>query len=546
MICNFSFAQNFKKDSAYFYFNKAKQFDVENKHFKAYENYIKALKSYQKLKIEDSVVICNLELFDLIESQNNLKYNSKPFLDKYYSLAQKKADTSMLITSNNRYAEYYWNIDTIEITSRYYKKSLKLIKNEKFLKYKPVIYANLAYLYTKNKPDSASIFFKKTLELLPDKLIDQRFGIYINYANFFQQRKLYDSAIQQLKKAEKIEPLKYKLKYKKILYEKFARCYKELNDYENAYKNYTLYNSYRDSLNNTQQNIAIADLDKKYEIAEKEKQILIEQQKKKQNRNLFLGSLSFLVLGGGIGLLTLTNSRKKRLLAEQQQELEKQKNLTLLKEQEIVSINAMIDGQEKERIRIAEDLHDNIGSVLATLKLHFENLKFNREKKQFNQDELYQKTEKLIDETYLKVRSLAHAKNAGVIANKGLLVAVKLMAKKISDANKITIHVLDFGLVKRLDNNLEISIFRIIQELITNIIKHAEATDATINIALYDQNLNIIIEDNGKGFIYDKTTLKEGIGLSSIGTRVQHLNGTFTIDSTISKGTSIIINIPIT
>lgn len=90
----------------------------------------------------------------------------------------------------------------------------------------------------------------------------------------------------------------------------------------------------------------------------------------------------------------------------------------------------MVDGQEKERKQIAEDLHDNLGSVLATLKLHFENLKMNREKKTINQEILFNKTENLIDEAYLKVRSIAHAKNAGVIANQGLLVAVQIMAEK--------------------------------------------------------------------------------------------------------------------
>ncbi len=298
-------------------------------------------------------------------------------------------------------------------------------------------------------------------------------------------------------------------------------------------------------LNFKKQNSLISSLEVKNKTAEKDKQIIIEQQKRKQNQNLFYGTLIFSFLVSAIGFLYLKNSRRKRLLAEQQKELEKQKNLTLIKEQEINTINAMIDGQEKERIRISEDLHDNIGSVLATLKLHFENLKLNREKKHFNQDKLYEKTEKLIDETYLKVRSIAHAKNAGVIANKGLLVAVKLMAEKISDTNKITIQVLDFGLDKRLDNNLEITVFRIIQELITNTIKHANATESTINITLYDQNLNIIIEDNGKGFNFNKKKLKEGIGLNSIYTRIKHLNGDFNIDSTLGKGTSIIINLPI-
>ena len=231
-------------------------------------------------------------------------------------------------------------------------------------------------------------------------------------------------------------------------------------------------------------------------------------------------------------------------MAEQLKELEKQKNLTLLKEQEITTINAMVEGQEKERIRIAEDLHDNIGSVLATLKLHFENLKLNREKKHFNQEELYNKTEKLIDETYLKVRSIAHAKNAGVIANQGLLVAIKIMAEKISSANKLKIEIVDFGLDKRIDTNTEITTFRIIQELVTNIIKHAEATDASINISLFEDNLNIIIEDNGKGFNSQEINYENSMGIGSIKKRIEHLKGTFQIDSAINRGTSIIINIP--
>ncbi|AUC17776.1 sensor histidine kinase, partial [Polaribacter reichenbachii] len=223
-------------------------------------------------------------------------------------------------------------------------------------------------------------------------------------------------------------------------------------------------------------------------------------------------TISTLILISIIATLSLKNSKRKRKLAEQQKELETIKNLTLLKEQEITTINAMVDGQEKERKRIAEDLHDNLGSVLATLKLHFENLKINREKKKIDQKELFNKTENLIDEAYLKVRRIAHAKNAGVIANQGLLLAVQMMAEKISSADKIQIEVIHFGLDKRLENTLEITLFRIIQELVTNIIKHADAKNATINISLYDKNLNIIIEDDGKGFDIKKVNLNNGMG----------------------------------
>ena len=120
-----------------------------------------------------------------------------------------------------------------------------------------------------------------------------------------------------------------------------------------------------------------------------------------------------------------------------------------------------------------------------------------------------------------------------------------MMAEKISSANKLNIEIVDFGLDKRLDSNTEITVFRIIQELITNVIKHAEATEATINISHFDDNLNIIIEDNGKGFNFNNINLNNGMGLSSIKKRIEHLDGNFQIDSVLKRGTSIIINIPV-
>ena len=551
MFCSFSYAQTSKLDSAYYYFKKAKNFDFKNKHFLAYENYIKSLSIYKEIKNKDSIALCSLELFELIQSQNNLNENAKPYLDNYHNFALEKEDSLMLLKANNNYASYFWNPDFPDETREYYNKSLLLTQKKGFEKYRVSIYSNLAYLYSEKYSDSAKYYFDKTLNLIDKKNNNQLLGTYINYANFFQKQKKYNQAILQLKKAEEIEASAYQLKYNKIIYGKFANSYKEIGDFENAYKYYEKYNITRDSLNNTAQNIAISDLDKKYETAEKENKILqlekenLETEAKRiKNRNFLIASILLLILVGTIAVQSLKNSKRKRKLAEQDAELETQKNITFLKEQELITINAMVDGQEKERKRIAEDLHDNLGSVLATLKLHFENLKINRERKKINQEELFDKTENLIDEAYLKVRSIAHAKNAGVIAKQGLLLAIQMMAEKISSADKIKIDVIDFGLDKRLENNIELTVFRIIQELITNIIKHANAKNATINISLYDQNLNIIIEDDGIGFEIKKVNLKDGMGISSIKTRVEHLKGTFEVDSSLGNGSSIIIDIP--
>ena len=104
--------------------------------------------------------------------------------------------------------------------------------------------------------------------------------------------------------------------------------------------------------------------------------------------------------------------------------------------------------------------------------------------------------------------------------------------------------MIDYGLDKPLENSLELAIFRIIQELTTNIIKHAQASQATINISHDEEDITVLIEDNGIGMNTSQIDVQKGMGLHSIKTRVEHLEGSFTIDSTPSKGTTIIINIP--
>ena len=230
----------------------------------------------------------------------------------------------------------------------------------------------------------------------------------------------------------------------------------------------------------------------------------------------------------------------RNAVAEKNIVIERQKTANLLKEQELTAIDAMIEGQEKERQRIANDLHDDLGGLMATLKLHFNALKDKQT------PELYTKTNALIDEAYNKVRTVAHAKNSGVIAKQGLLIAITKVANKISASNKLMIDVIDHGLENRLENSLELTIFRIIQELITNVIKHANATEVTIHITNHDDSLNIMVEDNGKGFNPSQITkTNEGMGISSIDKRVEHLNGSMTIESELNQGTTVIIDIPL-
>lgn len=239
--------------------------------------------------------------------------------------------------------------------------------------------------------------------------------------------------------------------------------------------------------------------------------VLEIETKRIQNRNIAFGLGGSLLFFGLTGFLFYKNRKRKQELILQKERLSQEQLKSQLKEEELKSVDAMIAGQEKERISIANELHDELGSLMATIKMHFGSLKIDAK------NEIYKKTNTLIENAYQKIRSISHAKNSGVLAEKGLFKAVKDLAKSNSISEKLKIEVHDNLGLQRLPNSLELTLFRIIQELVTNIIKHAKANQVDIHLTIDDQNLNILIEDNGIGF-NTKQTLNNnsGIGLNTI------------------------------
>lgn len=526
----------------------------KNNRINSYNYFINAYEKSLKLKCKPLINFSLRSILALYRKgivQNNLDY--KFYLKEFRKNIRDRSDslifysykfnliaqTEIYNPKESKYQKTYNNLLVI-----YDSLVKKINKSNNLLVY---YYKDRGNILIRVNPREAEKCYKKQLFYSKDlKFYNPiKFNALCNLSRVCSLKEEYLESINYINKAKKFINVNENLKNKFAISAYKAEYFAKLKQYDSAFFHIKKSNNFIIKLNIQKDNTEISKIRQKLETEKKEKENIRLKAERQETRNLLIASFTTLILVATIAILTLKNSRKKRQLAEQQKRLEQQKNITLLKEQEINAINAMVEGQEKERKQIAEDLHDNIGSVLATLKLHFENLKLNRKKKHFNQEELYDKTEKLIDETYFKIRSIAHAKNSGVIANQGLLNAVKMMAEKISSANKTQIEVIDFGLNTKLDDALEISTFRIIQELTTNIIKHSEAQNATINISQFKDNLNIIIEDNGKGFNTDKINLKNGMGLSSITTRIEYLKGTINIDSSIGNGTSVIINLPL-
>lgn len=403
-----------------------------------------------------------------------------------------------------------------------------------------------SYYEGTNNLEKAKIYFENSMKNIEPTNSSKSlyFRGNIRLAEISRKENEFVSAIRYIDSAKKYINTKDSLRSLYYL-KNYASEYYYLNDsYREAYEALKLSKKIGDQLLYKENAIEISNLNVKYQTAQKEKQILEEQALKKRNQNIALGLGGTLALGSIIGFLVYRNTKKKQRIAEQEKELEMQKTTTLLKEQEINTINAIIEGQEKERTRLASELHDNLGGTLAAVKMHIGNLQTNLQTTQYP-EELLEKANTLISAAYKDVRNIAHARNSGVMAKDGLLPAVQKLARTLSNKDTLTIEVQDYGLTKRLNNDLEITIFRIIQELVTNIVKHANASQASISLTQHQEELSIIVEDNGVGFIAKKLEVKNGMGLGSIERRVEHLEGSMEVDSTPGRGTNILIDIPL-
>ena len=542
--------KNLKKtvfEEALFHYYSGIIYKKSDLHDKGFEELIIAKEQFKNLDSSSYTANSNYEIYDLLTHQKDLQIDSQPFLDEYIQYAYKLEDPLYLARAYSELAGIHSSNDDFKNTNLFYRKSREQLERIHDTLRIALIEMNMgvAYQTLTSKIDSALYYYNKTLTVFEKYDIEQFISAnYNNQARAYEKKGDYTKAIELYKKTNNIDLQEYDVKTRAIYYKNQFNAYNQINDYKNASLIAQKLLDIRDSIDNQSQNNAIVQAENKYRASEKEKLLLIEKQKKLRNRNIAFSLVGLLILVGIIAYLINKNSKRKQRIAEQQREIEIQKTEKLLKNQELTIIDAMIEGQEKERQTLAEDLHDSVGATLAAAKMQFSHLYQNKDKIK-NTEELYKSTEDLLSQAYQEVRSMAHLKNSGVIAKMGLLPAVQKLARNASGTSNLTVEVQDFGLDERLDNSLEIMVFRVIQELVTNIIKHSQASEASISITQHKDLLSIIVEDNGQGFDIKNIHSKDGMGLATIERRVEHLEGSMEVDSTTGKGTTVLIDIPI-
>ncbi len=316
-----------------------------------------------------------------------------------------------------------------------------------------------------------------------------------------------------------------------------AYLYAENKDFVNAFSYSQSAFQLKDSLNATERVKELNFLEAKFQAGKKEKEIAelkltnTEQELKavRHNRVLIIGAIvasALIILLG----LAYHNSRQKRIIVEKEKRAVEQ-------QQQVLSLQAMVNGQETERTRIAKDLHDSLGGAFSTIKMHLSSLEHDLKKEQ-NID-LLQKCIQIVGNAATEVRRIAHNMMPEVLIKLGLLHSVQELTDNISSSKQLKVRFQHFGIQERLTSNFEIMLYRIVQELLNNIIKHSNATEAIVQFIKENNRLSITVEDNGNGFSGQEVT--KGIGLASVKARVQYLNGSLSIDSESSVGTTVMM-----
>ena len=504
--------------------------------------FMKAHDIYKQQKNYDKVIELNLIVIEIKRIAGYQYKDYKYQIDEAVAYAVKTNNKPLLCKTYKEIGNNLFYHDAIQSLA-YYKKALLENKEVKDSSFEAAINSNIGLVYMEKLHDY-KLARKHTLLAFnyyqKHKLNTDISWNYINQADIFLKEKKNDSAMIMYQKADAVEIKDNKAGTKILLYGFMATLYEEMKNYKKALEYINRKKVYEKIVNSEQQTIAIRDIDTKYQTKEHKNQIAGLQSDMKKGGGVIFFLLVLLISF----ILGYKNISKKKKIVEQEKQIEIHRLENDIKEHELHEIDKILDGQEKERIKIANDLHDNLGSLLATVKLNFNNLKQQNSTLE-DTDNLFDKTDKLIEEAYQKVRTIAHAKNAGVTANQGLLPAIINIAKKVSIPGKLNVEVIPFGLEERIENTLEVAIFRMIQEIVTNTIKHAEATKISISLTQHDDVLNIIVEDNGKGFNPKTIAKKEGMGLTNIEKKVEQMGGVFSIDSAKKRGTSIIIDIPI-
>jgi two-component system NarL family sensor kinase len=363
----------------------------------------------------------------------------------------------------------------------------------------------------------------KTIET--KRSLNDTLALTINYFNlgvFYQSKKLYGQALDALQSSlQYATTINYTAMQSSALNE-IADLYEQKGDFAQS----LIYLKRRLALNdpeNVKHSKTIDELQTKYEITQREDQVL-QQQFEITKRNYWITGIFIIVLLMlCIGVFYFKQAKLR------------QRN---------IAMQAIIETEESERKRIAQDLHDSVSQTMTAAKINLTviggELPFVNE----GQKKRFQKAINLVDDGFREVRTISHNMMPWALHETGLAMVVKQFIENIEN-DAITINFFSRGFDMPFDDTVEIILYRVLQESVNNVMKHANASRLDISLIKDEKNISLTIEDNGKGFDTTRPGVYSGIGLNNLRSRINFLKGKVEFDSQVGKGTLVSIYIPV-
>lgn len=318
-------------------------------------------------------------------------------------------------------------------------------------------------------------------------------------------------------------------------YRQLAAVSRATAAYEDAFSYYARAETIKDSLFNIEKAKQLQTLEAQYQTEKKEQQLLV-QALQLNRKNYIIAAILMAVLSGGV----IAYSAYKRYKLRQETRLQE----AVIRQQDMAT-RAVLEAEEKERQRIARDLHDGVGQMMSAVKLNLSSFRTDINSNDTTLQEKFENIFSLVDDSCREVRSVSHNMMPNALLKAGLAQAVREFLHKL-DTPALKVNLYTEGLEHTIDNNTEIMLYRVIQECVNNVIKHAQAFRLDISIIKDEHEILVTIEDNGKGFDHTDKNKPEGIGLKNINSRVAYLKGIVEFDSKPGKGTVVTISIPLT
>jgi two-component system, NarL family, sensor kinase len=532
---------------------------------KASKNQIANLKNryaaiYQRRQNYDSAVELYLQAANILKETGNelkiinsyynlssiYKYLGDTIKTFYYAretnkLASIANDTVLVIRGLIVLGEAYnfiKNYDSLLVVSL---KGLDLAKKQQ-MTFAIGIFNNFMGLYHTNKTiqyDSAIVHYKQALQSFDSINIPFDKALVLqNIGNAYLKKKDYTNAIKFSKQATELSRSLQFDQVQNVSLMDLVQAEENIGNIPESFKYLKEYVKVNDSIQSRNNQKKVYDLEAKY-LAQKKEVVMLSQQKMIKQKN----QLNYLLTSGVILLLIILtllyfNYRSKQKLQLQQiVELETQQKLT--------ATEAVLKGEEQERTRLAKDLHDGLGGMLSGIKYSFNTMKGNMIMTA-NNAQAFERSMDMLDSSIKEMRRVAHNMMPEALVKFGLNTALKDFCNEIQQSGALLISYQSIGLENLiLDQTISITIYRIVQELINNTMKHAVAKNAIVQITKSENQLSVTVEDDGKGFDTAIINNTSGMGWGNITNRVEFLKGKLDIDSHSGKGTSVHIEINI-